>query len=149
MNSLTFTVPASSSGGRFCVNVSTIDDMKVEGTEQFELFFENVPSATTTLGNPGSVCVNIADNDGKNRFIHSYLDCETPTNISIFFFILAELNVSFERDQYTVNENDGSVQVCFLTNIGHSEDVLVTVEPVDKPGAQYPAAGRFILSITR
>ena len=41
------------------------------------------------------------------------------------------------------------MQVCFLTNIGHSEDVLVTVEPVDKPGAQYPAASRFNLLMTR
>ena len=65
-------MPASSSGGRFCVNISTIDDMKVEGTEQFELYFENVPSATTTLGTPGTACVNIGDNDGKNRF-HSWL----------------------------------------------------------------------------
>ena len=65
VNSLTFTVPASSSGGRFCVNISTIDDTKAEGTEQFELYFENVPSATTTLGTPGTACVNIDDNDGK------------------------------------------------------------------------------------
>ena len=41
--------------------------MKAEGTELFELYFMNVPSATTTLGTPATACVNIADNDGKNR----------------------------------------------------------------------------------
>ena len=74
VDSLTFTVPASSSGGRFCVNVSTIDDMKVEGTEQFELFFENVPSTTTTLGTPGSICINIEDNEGEKIFTKETLD---------------------------------------------------------------------------
>ena len=65
------------------------------------------------------------------------------------FFILTELNVSFERDQYTVNEDDGSVQVCFLTNIGHTDNVSVTVTPVDKPGAAYPAASKFNLFTTQ
>ena len=61
---LTFTVPVSQSGGRFCIDLSTIDDTKLEGTEQFELYFANLPSDFATVAAPRFVCVNIGDDDG-------------------------------------------------------------------------------------
>ena len=37
--------------------------------------------------------------------------------------------VSFERPTYTVNENDGSAQLCFFTNTGHPDhDITVAVQ---------------------
>ena len=62
---LTFTVPVMQSGDRFCIDLSTVDDVIGEDTEQFELFFKNLPSVSATVGDPGTLCVNIGDNDCK------------------------------------------------------------------------------------
>lgn len=41
-----------------------------------------------------------------------------------------EVLVSFERPTYTVNEMDESVEVCFLTNLGHpNRNITVSVIP--------------------
>ena len=51
-------------GERFCVDVSTVDDSIAESREQFELYFEPItPSGSATVGNPGTVCVNIENNE--------------------------------------------------------------------------------------
>ena len=51
------------------------------------------------------------------------------------------LTVSFEKDSYDANEEDGTVEVCVITNIGHTSPVEVVIIPVVKDGAQYPATG--------
>ena len=56
---------SSMNGERFCIDVSTIQDAIGEGTEQFELYFENLPSAFANDGDPNVLCVNIEDDDGK------------------------------------------------------------------------------------
>ena len=56
---------SSMNGERFCIDISTIQDTIVEGTEQFELYFENLPSAFANAGDPNVLCVNIEDDDGK------------------------------------------------------------------------------------
>lgn len=44
--------------------------------------------------------------------------------------------MSFENDTYTVDEDDGRVEVCFLTSAGHPDrDILVTVQPVETNSA--------------
>ena len=52
------------------------------------------------------------------------------------------LTVTFERDSYDVDEDAGTVEVCALTNIGHTSPVDVVITPVVKDGAQYPATGK-------
>ena len=54
------------SGGRYCVDVSTVEDNIAEGTEQFELSFSSItPAGSATIGVPETVCVDITDTDGK------------------------------------------------------------------------------------
>jgi hypothetical protein len=50
-------------GERFCIDISTVQDTIGEGTEQFELYFENLPSASARDGDPSVLCVNIEDDD--------------------------------------------------------------------------------------
>ena len=56
---------SSMNGERFCIDISTIQDTIGEGTEQFELYFENLPSAFANAGDPDVPCINIEDDDGK------------------------------------------------------------------------------------
>ena len=56
---------SSMTGQQFCIDISTIEDEIGEGTEQFELYFENLPSASARAGDPNVLCVNILDNDGQ------------------------------------------------------------------------------------
>ena len=59
-------MPVSSSGGGFCVNVNTVDDVEDELDEQFELYFETIsPDGSATEGSPSVVCVTIQDTDGR------------------------------------------------------------------------------------
>ena len=54
------------SGGRYCVDVSTVEDNIAEGTEQFQLSFASVnPTGSAVIGDPEVVCVNIIDNDSE------------------------------------------------------------------------------------
>ena len=54
------------SGGRYCVDVSTVEDNIAEGTEQFQLSFASVnPAGFAVFGDPEVVCVDISDTDGK------------------------------------------------------------------------------------
>ena len=64
-SSLTFNFASMTGGERHCVDLSTLDDTLFEGTEQFELYFASIsPSAYATEGDPATVTVNIADNEG-------------------------------------------------------------------------------------
>ena len=65
---MNFTVSASIPDDIFCVNISIVDDLIHEATEQFELYFENLPSAFANSGSPGTVSVDILDNDGKYHY---------------------------------------------------------------------------------
>ena len=67
LGSLMFTVPASpgGSGSRFCVDISTIQDVIAERTEQFELIFTNLPDSSVDVGTPSTVLVSIRDDDCK------------------------------------------------------------------------------------
>ena len=56
---------SSMNGERFCIDISAIEDTIGEDTEQFELYFENLPSAFANDGDPNVLCVNIEDDDGK------------------------------------------------------------------------------------
>ena len=63
--SLSVSFTSSMAGEQFCIDISTIDDLTGEGTEQFELYFENLPSQSARDGDPNVLCVNILDNDGE------------------------------------------------------------------------------------
>ena len=64
-SSLSFNVPIMTSGGRYCIDLITVDDNIHEGTEQFQLTFTSItPAGSATVGNPGILCVNIRDDDG-------------------------------------------------------------------------------------
>ena len=52
-------------GEQFCIDISTTDDDIGEGTEQFELYFENLPSEFARDGDPNVLCVNILDNESE------------------------------------------------------------------------------------
>ena len=67
--SLLFSIPASNSGDRFCLDVSTIEDNIAEGTEQFELYFDNLPSEFATAGMRDTVCVSIVDDEGMSLLV--------------------------------------------------------------------------------
>ena len=54
---------------QFCIDISTNDDDLGEGTEQFELYFENLPSEFARDGDPNVLCVNILGNDGELIYI--------------------------------------------------------------------------------
>ena len=54
---------SSMNGEQFCIDISTTDDDIGEGTEQFELYFENLPSEFARDGDPNILCVNILDNE--------------------------------------------------------------------------------------
>ena len=60
-----FTVSAHTAEETFCVNISIVDDSILEATEQFELYFENLPSALAISGTPDTINIDILDNDGK------------------------------------------------------------------------------------
>ena len=64
-SSLTVPIAASNSGGQYCLNVNTIQDNLSEGTEQFELYFENLPNEFAAAGMRDTVCVSIVDDEGK------------------------------------------------------------------------------------
>ena len=74
-------VPASNSGGQFCLDVSTIEDNLLENTEQFELSFLNLPSEFAAAGDPDKVCVNIMDDEGRHAWCS--VDLLLYNNISV------------------------------------------------------------------
>ena len=51
------------------------------------------------------------------------------------------LSITFEREAYTVVENEGSVEVCFLTSNGHMDRTKVVVELLAK-GVDHSIAGK-------
>ena len=53
------------SNDTFCFNLSAIDDGILEPAEQFELYFENLPTEFATVGDPSTLCIAIEDRDGK------------------------------------------------------------------------------------
>jgi hypothetical protein len=57
-------------GGTFCFNLSATDDNIFEPTEQFELYFENLPTEFATVGDPSTLCITIEDRDGKLGSVH-------------------------------------------------------------------------------
>ena len=67
--SVTFSSPMGNE--QFCIDISTVQDTIGEGTEQFELYFENLPSASARDGDPNILCVNIQDDDGELINVHS------------------------------------------------------------------------------
>ena len=67
-----FTVPPSASGSQHCVAFLTEHDDIGEGTEQFELYFENLSSDFADAGNPNTVSVNIIDDDGMSVCPENY-----------------------------------------------------------------------------
>ena len=54
--------------------MNTIQDNIAEGTEQFELYFENLPSEFATAGTRDTVCVSIVDDEGIIT-TYNYDDC--------------------------------------------------------------------------
>ena len=56
---------SSMNGDQFCIDISANEDTIGEDTEQFELYFENLPSMSALAGDPDVLCVNIQDNDGE------------------------------------------------------------------------------------
>ena len=59
----TFTADSATSGQRFCLAFRTEDDDIAEGCEQFEFYFTNLPNDAADVGDPATVCVDIADDD--------------------------------------------------------------------------------------
>lgn len=59
------TVPVSEDGSIFCIDLVILEDSLFEDDEQFELIFQNLPNDFATVGDIDTVCVTIADNDGK------------------------------------------------------------------------------------
>ena len=53
-----------------CVNLNIVDDSINEPTEQFEFYFDNLPSDFATVGVPPTACVNIEDNDSECNNAH-------------------------------------------------------------------------------
>lgn len=51
------------------------------------------------------------------------------------------LAVTFEKESYSVDESNSTVQVCILTNIGLALPLEVIIRPVVKVGTDYPASG--------
>lgn len=51
------------------------------------------------------------------------------------------LSITFEREAYTVVENEGSVEVCFLTSNGHMDRIKVVIELLAK-GVDHSIAGK-------
>ena len=76
------TIPASQNGSCFCIDVSAISDTDVEGTEQFELYFENLPSEFATVGEIDTVCVNITDGSKLRLYNKQVMKCEIVNRIT-------------------------------------------------------------------
>ena len=70
---MNFTVSAHTAEETFCVNISIVDDLILEATEQFVLYFENLPSALAVSGTPDTINVDIMDNGGKSRVTNTYM----------------------------------------------------------------------------
>lgn len=60
------------------------------------------------------------------------------------------LSVTFEREVYSVIENEGSLKVCFLTSTGHMDKTKVEIEliPLTK-GADHSTPGKHIYLLAR
>ena len=65
LTSLTFAIEPTSPR-RHCVGLGILQDTIGEGMEQFELYFENLPSESADVGTPATTCVNIIDDDGTH-----------------------------------------------------------------------------------
>lgn len=57
----------------------------------------------------------------KSAIEHNLTQC-----VPVIIFTV--LSITFERQVYTVVENEGSVEVCFFTSKGHMERTKVVVE---------------------
>ena len=51
----------------------------------------------------------------------------------------SEPNIEFERSDYTVNEDGGTVTVCLTTNSGFATSLTVNVVASAKPSSSNPA----------
>ena len=77
MSPLNFTIPVMESGGRFCLVLRIIDDLLVEELEQFELYFQNLPSDFATVGDPATLCITINSEDDEGIYIqHLGYNCD-------------------------------------------------------------------------
>ena len=51
---------------RRCISFKAVDDtIALQEVEQFEFYFENLPSNFATVGDQSTLCVNIMDDDGS------------------------------------------------------------------------------------
>ena len=66
LSSSTFVIEPNSLR-RHCVALEILQDTIGEGMEQFELFFDNLPSESADVGTPATTCVNIIDDDGMHK----------------------------------------------------------------------------------
>ena len=61
-------VPVNDMGEQFCLNLSIIDDTLGEDSEQFEVYFENIPSELAIAGANDTICITIQENNGMYNY---------------------------------------------------------------------------------
>ena len=61
---LSVVVPVNDMGEQFCLSLSIIDDRIAEDSEQFAVYFENIPSEFAIAGANDTICITIQENNG-------------------------------------------------------------------------------------
>ena len=61
---LSVMIPVNDMGEQFCLSLSIVDDMIAEDSEQFAVYFENIPSELAIAGANDTICITIQENNG-------------------------------------------------------------------------------------
>ena len=66
---LNIMVPVNDMGEQFCLSLSIVDDRIAEDSEQFAVYFENIPSEFAIAGANDTICITIQENNGMHNLL--------------------------------------------------------------------------------
>lgn len=66
---LNIMVPVNDVGEQFCLSLSIVDDRIAEDSEQFAVYFENIPSEFAIAGANDTICITIQENNGMHNLL--------------------------------------------------------------------------------
>ena len=116
------TIPSGETNVPF--NISIIDDNIFEANESFNLTINSSSIHSSSLiYEECKLTVTIVDNEGE---VIIYIIINTSMKMPIYYIIL-EITVRFDNITYTVNEDDGIVQLLLVLSNPSSSDETVQI----------------------
>ena len=130
-STVTFLGGLTYNGDTQCVEIQIVDDDIYEEDEVFLVTISTVtPSSAVTIVAPSNVTKTLQDNEGKSdvKIIVEFATC-----------LFVDALVQFEVLTYTVDEEDGDVEICVDSGVtdGFETDLIVVLMAIDGKASEY------------